>query len=140
LTAAAGRSVLWMNAMRRPDKPSAMAASEKPLTAASPHPNDVDRKRIERALGARQRYRYVSPRVRAVHDGYRIESPCCSRNLDPEGGLVDIALLQYDRRYHVWHLHCREPATQQWQLYGTFQKLPDLLELLNADPERLFWR
>lgn len=27
------------------------------------HPNDLDRKRIERALKARKRYRYVSPSV-----------------------------------------------------------------------------
>lgn len=41
------------------------------------HPNDVDRKRIERAIKTRKRYRYVSPSVLAVSGGYRIESPCC---------------------------------------------------------------
>ena len=67
------------------------------IDAISAHPNDFDRKRIERALKARKRYRYVTPRVAAVTDGYRIESPCCSRNIDPDGGVVDVALLLYRR-------------------------------------------
>ena len=62
----------------------------------SAHPNEFDRKRIERAIKARKRYRYVTPRVAATANGYRIESPCCSRNIDPEGGVVDVALLLYD--------------------------------------------
>ena len=46
------------------------------------HPNDLDRKRIERALKVRKRYRYVTPNVTTTVGGYRIESPCCSRNID----------------------------------------------------------
>ena len=52
------------------------------------HPNDLDRKRIERALAKRARYRYVLPRVLPEARGYRIESPCCSRNIDAEGGVI----------------------------------------------------
>ena len=61
------------------------------------HPNEFDHKRIERALDQRERYRYVAPQVIADEDehGYRIESPCCSRNVEPAGGIIDIALLKY---------------------------------------------
>jgi len=52
------------------------------------HPNELDRRRIERALGSRKRYRYVSPIVRGVTGGYLVESPCCSRNIDAEGGVI----------------------------------------------------
>ena len=33
------------------------------------HPNDLDRKRIERAMKARKRYRYVTPKVSATVGG-----------------------------------------------------------------------
>jgi hypothetical protein len=61
------------------------------------HPNQLDHKRIERALSQRERYRYVTPQVIADDEehGYRIESPCCSRNVEPAGGIIDIALLKY---------------------------------------------
>jgi len=107
---------------------------------ACPQPNDVDRKRIERALACRERYRYVSPCVRAVTGGYRIESPCCSRNVDPAGGVIDIALLQYVPGRDAWQLYRRDHAARQWQLYETYARLNQLLERLNADPERIFWR
>ena len=63
----------------------------------SAHPNQLDCKRIERALGRRERYRYVTPQVIPDEEehGYRIESPCCSRNVEPSGGIIDIALLKY---------------------------------------------
>ena len=103
-------------------------------------PNDVDRRRIERALASRRRYRYVSPKVLAVMGGYRIESPCCSRNVDPAGGVVDVALLQYLQGSGVWRLYRKDHAARQWQLYDTFERLAELLEWLNADPERMFWQ
>ena len=62
------------------------------------HPNDLDRKRIERALKSRKRYRYVTPSVTTTIGGYQIESPCCSRNIDRDGGVVDVALLLHERR------------------------------------------
>ncbi len=105
-----------------------------------PQPNDVDRKRIERALARRERYRYVSPSVRTVTRGYRIESPCCSRNLDPSGGIVDIALLQYVPGRRVWQLYRRDHAARQWKLYDTYDRLHHLLQELNTDPERIFWQ
>ena len=111
-----------------------------PVLSASAQPNEFDRKRIERALAKRKRYRYVSPSVHAVADGYRIDSPCCSRNVDPEGGVVDVALLQFVPGSRPWSLYRKEHASQQWRLHSYYQRLPELLEQLNADPQRLFWQ
>lgn len=110
-------------------------------TMSSPtHPNDLDRKRIERALKARRRYRYVSPRVRAAEGGYRIESACCSRNIDPEGGIVDIALLLYDGERAFWQLFRKDHARAIWELDSTHPRLSELLDLLNDDRDRKFWQ
>lgn len=106
----------------------------------SPHPNDVDRKRIERALENRARYRYVTPVVHPTTDGYRIVSPCCSRNIDPDGGDIDIARLEYLRLRRVWRLYRMQHATREWQYHAEFATLAALLEQLNHDPERLFWQ
>lgn len=104
------------------------------------HPNDVDRKRIERSLDARKRYRYVKPEVSPVHGGYRITSPCCSRKVDSKGGVIDIALFQYDPQEQQWCLYRRDHAAQEWVLYNTLPKLQDLLQRLNEDPFRIFWQ
>lgn len=53
------------------------AAMKRAVVGLNAHPNEVDRKRIECALGSRGRYRYVSPSVKPVKGGYLIESPCC---------------------------------------------------------------
>jgi hypothetical protein len=103
-------------------------------------PNDVDRKRIERALDARARYRYVSPEVRAVEGGYWIQSPCCSRNIDKHGGVIDIARLEYVSEPRRWRLYRKDHAQHEWQLYGEFSALSELLQLLNQDPDRIFWQ
>ena len=105
-----------------------------------PHPNDLDRKRIERALKARKRYRYVVPSVRAVMGGYLIESPCCSRNIDADGGIVDVALLQYDGDLGIWLLYRKDHGCERWDLHSRHALLPELLDLLNIDPERTFWQ
>lgn len=104
------------------------------------HPNDLDRKRIDRALKARKRYRYVSPRVEAVTGGYRVESPCCSRNVDPEGGVVDVALLLHDADVGEWRLFCRDHEHRAWRLDSVHERLATLLDRLNGDPERTFWQ
>ncbi|MEW6132090.1 MAG: DUF3024 domain-containing protein [Pseudomonadota bacterium] len=104
------------------------------------HPNDVDRKRIEKALSGRARYRYVSPEVRAEEGGYRILSPCCSRNIDKEGGVIDIARLEYVSELRHWRLYHKDHALQAWKLYGEFGSLERLLQFLNKDPERTFWQ
>jgi hypothetical protein len=104
------------------------------------HPNDLDRKRIERALQARQRYRYVTPTVATVRGGYRIESPCCSRNIDPDGAVVDVALVLYDAERSVWQLYRKDHANGIWELDSVHVRLFELLERLNVDPERQFWQ
>lgn len=102
-------------------------------------PNAFDRKRIERALAERSRYRYVKPAVRTVEGGFRIESPCCSRRVEPNGGVVDIALLIY-RQPGFWDLYRKDHAAAEWRLHDTYGKLGDLLDELKQDPKRLLWQ
>jgi hypothetical protein len=104
------------------------------------HPNDLDRRRIERSLQTRNRYRYVTPQVATTIGGYRIESPCCSRNIDKDGGMVDVALLLHDSDGAQWELFRKDHANGRWQLDSTHQRLPSALERLNIDPERTFWQ
>jgi hypothetical protein len=104
------------------------------------HPNDLDLKRIERSLKSRKRYRYVKPSVSGVDGGYRIESPCCSRNIDPGGGVIDVALLLHDPHRQAWQLYRKNHANGTWEYHSHYNRLIDLLELLNADPERKFWQ
>ncbi len=111
-----------------------------PTLLRSAHPNDLDRKRIERALQKRKRYRYVSPTVVAVSGGYHISSPCCSRNIDPDGGIIDVALVLHDPLTSGWHLFRKDHDTGAWTLHSVHDRLPTLLDLLNSDPERTFWQ
>ena len=104
------------------------------------HPNDVDRKRIERALDARKRYRYVSPQVRPSDSGYWIQSPCCSRNVDRDGGVIDIARLEYQANRRAWRLYRKDHTECEWLLVGEYLSLGTLLDVLNQDPERIFWQ
>ena len=106
----------------------------------SAHPNEFDKRRIERALKARQRYRYVSPNVATVDGGYRVESPCCSRNIDRSGGVIDVALLLLDEERARWQLFRKDHANGAWTREGDYQTLVDVLQRLNADPERVFWQ
>lgn len=114
------------------------------LTASLPlpglQPNEIDRKRIERALANRRRYRYVSPTVHAINQGYLIKSPCCSRNVDPDGGVIDVALLQYLGGAKAWQLYRKDHRSRQWQLHAIYERLAPLLDELNADPKRSFWQ
>lgn len=105
-----------------------------------PHPNDVDRKRIERALAARERYRYVKPAVRPAEHGYRIESPCCSRNIDENGGTIDIARIEYVPDPRPWRLYRRDHQHNDWEYYAGYATLDALLSELNQDRRRVFWQ
>jgi Protein of unknown function (DUF3024) len=102
--------------------------------------NEFDRKRIERALDKRVRYKYVHPTVTAINGAYLIKSPCCSRNIDPDGGIIDIAMLQYAVGSTPWQLYRIVHANQQWRFHSAYTQLSALLEHLNADPQRLFWQ
>lgn len=104
-----------------------------------PHPNDVDRKRIERELAKRKRYRYVEPQVEPMTNGYRITSPCCSRNIDPSGGVIDIAWLEYVATNRTWRAHHMDHATKKWVRNWEGARLPELLRHLNEDTNRQFW-
>ncbi|MGA2779008.1 MAG: hypothetical protein ABSF94_15745 [Steroidobacteraceae bacterium] len=102
--------------------------------------NEFDRKRIERAIAARKRYRYVSPRVDLIGGGYVVRSPCCSRKIEPDGGIVDIALLIHARAPQPWRLYRKDHERRQWRLHAVYERLGDLLDQLNADPARQFWQ
>lgn len=103
-------------------------------------PNELDKRRIERAIEQRRRYRYVSPSVVTVDGGYRIESPCCSRNVDPGGGIIDVALLNYDEQRGCWRLFCKNHDSQLWELHSVHDRLHELLDGLNSDADRKFWQ
>lgn len=98
-----------------------------------------EKKQIERAISRRARYRYVKPTVRATPDGVLVESPCCSRKVEPGGGVVDIALLQH-APLGGWRLFYKDHSTATWQLHSVHERLVDLLEPLKEDPERIFWQ
>jgi Protein of unknown function (DUF3024) len=119
-----------MNANRAPSSSAAMRL----------HPNELDRKRIARALERRKRYRYVTPEVRGTEDGYLVQSSCCSRNIDPEGGIIDIAKLEFRSERHCWWLYHKDHEIDHWIMHGEYQTLAQILDLLNLDPERRFWQ
>ncbi|MGL3104301.1 DUF3024 domain-containing protein [Bradyrhizobium sp. BR 1432] len=104
------------------------------------HPNDIDRRRIERALKSRDRYRYVSASITLVAGGYLIKSPCCSRNIDTEGGIIEVALLRHDSASGWWKVFRKDHKQCVWKLHSTHRRLAAVTDLLNADPERLFWQ
>jgi hypothetical protein len=110
-----------------------------PALPVGAHPNELDLRRIRRALESRRRYRYVEPRVVGIAGGYRIESPCCSRNIDPAGGMIDIARLDEVAGSGHWLLHCRDHARQRWVVHGRVDSLREALAVLCDDPDRLFW-
>lgn len=100
--------------------------------------SDLTLHRMQRALRERLRYRYVQPVVLREGDGFRIQSPCCSRNVDPDGGVIDIALLIPTSPHH-WSLCSRDHANQAWVAQLRNQPLDTLLEALCVDQARQFW-
>jgi hypothetical protein len=122
-----------MNVAPNGDPPAAMAQT---VPLSSPVSSFV-RSRIQRALVERLRYRYVHPQVLPEGEGWKIVSPCCSRRVDRDGGIVDIAWLQpLDARR--WRLHAREHGLAQWRSVAE-GPLHVLLEHLNHDPQHEFW-
>jgi len=99
----------------------------------------LDARRIERALAARARYKYVHPRVEREGLGWKVVSPNCSRNINAQGGDIDIAwLVPHDEG--SWLLFSRDHAQHCWQLRRHDRSLPALLVHLCADPDREFWQ
>lgn len=103
-------------------------------------PNEFDRMRMERAIARRRRYRYVSPSVHVIGDGYVVRSPCCSRTVDPQGGVVDVAMIRYRSSPQPWLLYRKDHDSQEWSLHAAYERLVELLGYLNADPARRFWQ
>lgn len=95
-------------------------------------------RRVERALKERVRYRYVKPLVLREGESFRIQSPCCSRKVDPSGGLIDIALLVPHEGSH-WCLCSRDHANSTWEPRHQGASLDLLLDLLCVDSEHQFW-
>jgi hypothetical protein len=93
---------------------------------------------IERALKDRVRYRYVQPLVLHEGESFRIEAPCCSRNVDAEGGVIDIALLT-PAPDGSWSLQVREHAAGAWVPYADGMSLGEALDTVCVDAERKFW-
>ncbi|MFB9267582.1 DUF3024 domain-containing protein [Bradyrhizobium erythrophlei] len=116
------------------------AVMKKVAAGLIPHPNELDRKRIERGLSSRRHYRYVSPSVTPVRGGYLIESPCCSHNIDKNGGRIDVALIHYDAVSGIWKLFWKNHARGIWEFYSIYHRLTSAVDELNTDPERLFWQ
>lgn len=102
-------------------------------------PNEIDWRRIQRSLKTRARYRYVAPVVEQELGGYRIVSPCCSRNIEPGGGRIDIARLAYDQEQDTWRIYSKNHTTHEWEPQSQ-GRLHELLSLLNHDPKRVFWQ
>jgi hypothetical protein len=123
---------------------------------------DFTRLKLEHALRARRRYRYVQPHVLREGDALRVECSCCSRNIDAQGGVIDIALLcpcdaqawlgtgcntstnegaepAHLPRPRSWCLYARDHADQSWRLWREDAPLDELLELLCLDVDRVFW-
>jgi hypothetical protein len=103
--------------------------------------------RLKRALRQRVRYRYVKPLVLREGQSFRIQSPCCSRNVDPGGGLIDIALLTpgvagaggETGAAGGWSLSARDHAAGVWRTRLQGQPLDTVLDALCVDSERQFW-
>ena len=83
-------------------------------------------------------------------ESFRIQSPCCSRNVDPSGGLIDIALLTPGTAgAHgatgaggagvSWSLSARDHLKSVWRVCLSDAPLALLLDALCVDSERQFW-
>ncbi len=116
-------------------------AARRPGVASwAAHPNELDLRRIAKLLEQRQRYRYVTPEVLPVSEGYLIVSPCCARNIDAEGGTVDIARLEYVADLGAWRLYQKDHVYDSWELHTHAADLQTAIAYLNQDPQRVFWQ
>ncbi|MBK1613081.1 hypothetical protein CKO44_06285 [Rubrivivax gelatinosus] len=98
----------------------------------------LDAARIERALAARSRYRYVKPRLEAEGQGWKILSANCSRKVDPAGGEIAIAWFEPEGGGR-WRLHARDHVEGRWTLQGQGLTLEQALAQVCSDTQRVFW-
>ncbi|NTV09755.1 MAG: DUF3024 domain-containing protein [Zoogloea sp.] len=119
-----------MNAPAFDDAPGACASVVGPA--------EFLRRRLEKALDVRGRYRYVRPRVLPEEGGgWRVVSPCCSRNVDREGGEIDIAW--FEPVGDGWRVYARNHEASAWVPYAHAPTLNELIDQVCADPLRIFW-
>lgn len=135
---------LTSHGKRRSSGGSRHEPAEPPAVKADTRVSPLDARRIQKALDQRHRYKYVQPRVQREGLGWKIVSPNCSRNIDPQGGEIDIAWLVRVTAARVgieggWLLYARDHAQDCWQLKRHDPSLPALLAHLCADPDREFW-
>jgi hypothetical protein len=100
---------------------------------------DLDRRRIERALPERVRYKYVQPRVERERNGWKIVSPNCSRNIDTAGGEIDIAWFLPEGGAR-WLLHARDHARGTWVLKAADLTLAQAIAIVVTDARREYWQ
>lgn len=103
-------------------------------------PNELDLRRIVRLLAGRARYLYVMPVVDMCGNGYRIQSPCCSRKVDAAGGVIDIAWLEYETQLDAWKLYRKDHTLGRWEFHLIEQRLSGVMDYLNWDPAQVFWQ
>lgn len=117
---------------------NAVRSRRRRVSAAGTQVVSLDVRRIEKALTQRTRYKYVQPRVEREGLGWKVCSPNCSRNIDPQGGEIDIAWL-VPAKDGGWRLYARDHVQDCWKLREQGM-LPALLVLLTSDPAREFWQ
>ncbi|MBI3367361.1 MAG: hypothetical protein HY021_02565, partial [Burkholderiales bacterium] len=83
--------------------------------------------------------RYVQPRVVREAPGWKIVSPNCSRNIDANGGEIDIAWL-VPTHERTWLLHARDHARACWVLKASGLTLADALAMVCRDAQREYWQ
>jgi len=91
-------------------------------------------------LERRARYRYVTVKVLPVGGGYLVVSPCCSRTVEPQGGMIDIAMIEYDEPVKRWKLFSKDHDFNRWRLHIMSDRLGLLIDCLNEDYARVFWQ
>jgi len=112
----------------------------RPRSAAPARVLELAPARMLRALRRRGRYKYVQPRVVREGLGWKIVSPNCSRNIEPDGGEIDIAWLVPDGDTGAWLLFSRDHAQDCWMMRRRDARLAPLLEHVCLDPQREFWQ
>jgi hypothetical protein len=115
----------------RPMRPAAVPAADGPV-------REIFVWQLLKAIGQRQRYKYVQPRIEREGAGWKIVSPNCSRNIDPEGGEIDIAWL-VPVADGQWQLHGRDHVLKRWVLLLQAGQ-QDVIERLVQDERREFWQ
>lgn len=122
-----------------PDAGIPMRRGDESVSTTVPRVTAFMRARIRRALHDRVRYRYVQPQVLAEGAGWKVVSPCCSRRIDAQGGIIDIAWFE-PRADGGWRLHAREHARNRWREVTQADDITPLLVRLCSDPLREFWQ